>query len=621
MERSVRLSVPLILVLLNISCRPDRPTAPAIAAVNMAASVDGVPSRDADTRLFRWSTASDSALWSEISANDSLVIVGVKEPQARRGFYRGLVLVTAMAKESMVRAIRAIGQLRVVSADTLMPQVTVKVFTRTALSLLRGQPFVDYVEPRALRAQSMDSWACGSGNQSSGNDHVVNTPGFNLGYDIAPYQFVAMMVHAAWPYSTGNGVVIGLTDTGVDSYSLGDASEWSLSHFDEGLSAGRPDFQQLLFGHTVINCDHGSRSAGLMAAPRNGRSMVGVAYRSALISVYQDTDVVPDQGVARDAIRAAAEFGAPILTGKRVISMPWAILSDLYQSIWSDVIADEIRYWSEPVAGRDVVFVGAAGTSPDELNQNTVVFPAVMNEVLSVSAAELPDPMIRPGSVHHGPELDVIAYTHGLTTGTGPYSGSQVFTSLGGSSGATAIAAGIAALVRARYPTWNNVQVRERMISTGGVLCGNLASWHRMLNAEAAVGGLCVPNGRPYGTPSVTFDRAAYGDTRTETIEEYCLNFSGGVGPFDVDWPNSLPGSAGSGPYCRRYTFHRGTYTANIHADIRDLGVPGAIERSYSITVSVVDLDNNPGCPECFRLKGRTPSVVQPSRVRRSVIR
>jgi subtilisin family serine protease len=424
-----------------------------------------------------------------------------------------------------------------------------------------------------------------------------------------------MRVDGAWPYSTGQGITVGLTDTGVD-LSYGVSAEWSTSQFAQGLSSGRPPFQQYLVdqGPSNITCAHGSRSAGLIGAPRNGRSMVGVAYKSGLLSAYIDSDVLPAQFAARNGIRQVAQMGA------KVISMPWGILNDAQIPVWSDIIADEIRYWDAP--GRDVLFVAAAGTSPwAGLNQNYVVFPAEMAEVLALSAVELADPMIRPTDAHYGLPLDVVAYTNNLTTGMGVYSGSQQFTSLGGSSGATAVATGIAALVRSRYPSADNQWVRNRLVSTGGMSCGNLRGWHIVLNAEAAVGGVCVPNGSPAGTTQITFDRAAYGDIRTSTIEEFCLNFTGGTGPFSITWPNALPGSAGSGPYCRRYTFNRGTYTATLRANLRDQGTTGALERSYSKTVNVVDLENNPGCTTCVRISSLKGLEITKPGKRRSPIR
>lgn len=450
---------------------------------------------------------------------------------------------------------------------------------------------MDYVEPSSIYWRPLDS--CGSEALYTGSDNVqVPTPGYNLGYDIAPLQYIQQYVNGAWAYSTGAGHTVGLTDTGVD-LTYGTAAEWSSSNFSSGLSSGRPPFYQV-FPTSSPGCSHGSRSAGIIAAPRNGRSSVGVAYRAGLVSGFTANDVVAPSG-GWWAIREVVTQGA------RTVSMPWGFV------VWSDAVADEIRYWR---ALADVLFIGAAGTTNwGALNQNVVFFPASMPEVFAVSGAELANPGVRPPDVHYGTALDAIAFTNSLTTGRGVYSGSQQLTKLGGSSGATALATGIAALVRARYPTQSESWVRNRLVSTGGLACGALSSWHVLLNAEAAVGGLCAYAGRPSGVNQIVFDRVAAGDTRTSTTEEYCMIASGGVGPLTISWPVALPGSSGSGPYCRRFTFSRGTYVATVRANMRDAGTPGAIERSYSTTVQVVDMDNNPGCPTCVRPLGPAVGV------------
>jgi hypothetical protein len=158
---------------------------------------------------------------------------------------------------------------------------------------------------------------------------------------------------------------------------------------------------------------------------------------------------------------------------------------------------------------------------------------------------------------------------------------------------------GIAALVRARFPSISNDSVRKRIVNTGKFACDKLSGWHIMVNAQAAVGGLCVPNGSPAGPSSLMFDRLAY-DPRTSMTAQYCINYSGGVGPISITWNAALPGAPGSAPNCRVYTFARGNYTRTITATLRDMGKSGSIVRGYSIVVNVTDMQNNPSCPGCI---------------------
>lgn len=582
----------LVLLACDDSAVSQRPHPTAPATPNLA--VGNLPPRSSDSPLFQWNNASDSLLWNEIAQHDSSIVIGVKSPGSSRGFWNGKILVppgvVLAAERTLTQDAEAYGVVR----DTLLPFVSARLKSLDGLKRIRRLGFVDFVEPRVQRLVAFDFIPCSQDPYTRTDFYQVPTPGFNLGYDIAPLQYKSMLIDGAWPYSIGQGVNVGLTDTGVD-LSYGAGAEWSPLHFREGQSANRSLFQQVnVSGNASVTCQHGSKSAGLIAAPRNGRSMVGVAYGSGLISAYQYGGVVVSDGTAPSlAIRAVAQRGA------RVISMPWGMWHPVAGYIYSPTVATEIQYWAAPGPGRDIVFVGAAGTSPSPLSQNIVLFPARMPEVLAVSGADPSAPVVRPSYANYGPELDVIAYTEGLTTGTGSLSGSQSFTTLGGSSGATAVVTGIAALVRARFPSISNDSVRKRIVNTGKFACDKLPGWHIMVNAQAAVGGLCVPNGSPVGPSSLMFDRLAY-DPRTSMTAQYCINYSGGVGPISITWNAALPGAPGSAPNCRLYTFARGNYTRTITATLKDMGKSGSIVRGYSIVVNVTDMQNNPSCPGCI---------------------
>ena len=147
---------------------------------------------------------------------------------------------------------------------------------------------------------------------------------------------------------------------------------------------------------------------------------------------------------------------------------------------------------------------------------------------------------------------------------------------------------GVAALIRAHSPSLTNAQVYDRIRNTAGTACGKATSFGPIINAEAAVGGLCVLYGKVLGPVQITFDRAAYGDTRTSQTATYSVNVSGGVGPTVMDWR-----STGSGVR----TFLRGTYTTRVMMTVRDAGTTNPALTLYT-DVQVVDLDQS-GCPTC----------------------
>ena len=288
-----------------------------------------------------------------------------------------------------------------------------------------------------------------------------------------------MNIPNAWLLSTGAGTTVGITDTGLDRV---DPSEFGPSYASSGGSGGRwvqvgQSYPWVADGAQLSpQCSHGTRISGLVGAPSNGRSTVGVAFGANIYNVYQANGVAPDQAVAAQAIHLAA------IKGSRVIVMAWGLIQ------WSQAVSDEIdshHYYD------NVMFVGASGTCPIGdfcPHMNSAQYPAGKEEVLAVSGynhdGTRPDNMFS-----YGVKSGVWAYTNLATTGMRR---SDIVT-IGGSSGATGVVGGIAALVRARNPGFTARQTMDRIIKTSGVYCGS-PNTHRsyLINASPAVGGACV---------------------------------------------------------------------------------------------------------------------------------
>jgi hypothetical protein len=110
-----------------------------------------------------------------------------------------------------------------------------------------------------------------------------------------PHRFGLMGIDKAWTRSRGGGVVIGVADTGL-AYT----QEELTTSFSSGFSTGRVmrAWSTLAPAYSTRPawdgpCSHGSRMAGLITAPRNGASTVGVAHESDLIAV-RFTDGIVD---------------------------------------------------------------------------------------------------------------------------------------------------------------------------------------------------------------------------------------------------------------------------------------------------------------------------------------
>lgn len=517
-----------------------------------------------DTGIKNWNALSTADLWRYLVASDTLAAVGLRAPGQARGFKDGHVLLTSREWDDAKAAVFAVAGARPVKADTLIPWVRVKLRDTTALRTLRNLPFVQYVEPALVTGTRWLDSGCDQESWPHGYDVT------SLG-DAQPYTYHWMQIDRAWDYSQGAGVWVGLSDTGVDRLQpeFGD-------QFSSGASAPREIWRTSTTatdGQTSPQCSHGTRLAGVIAAPMNGSSVVGVAWKANLAAVHHSDQLWNvDATDAQQGIRDVGDHGA------KVIEMAWQSVNFL------NTVESEIKYWYYQ---RDVVFVGAAGTyHPCSLtSSNNVVFPAEMYEVIAVSPANWDGS--RPCSAGYGPELDLVAIHNQPTTGEGASSG---LVSVGESSNASAVVAGIAALIRSREPSLSNVQVQVRLEQTSGRQCSSRDSWHKLVNALAAVGGPCVYRGdiAPYDAASInlTFD----GTTGDTIWYDFSISATGGGAPLQIVWSNGQTGSSA------RYYFARGTYDAAASVWVADPSV-NATPLYFSKPVHAYDVCSDPEVP------------------------
>jgi subtilisin family serine protease len=220
-------------------------------------------------------------------------------------------------------------------------------------------------------------------------------------------------------------------------------------------------------------CGHGTRMAGVLAAPDDGRGVMGVAWGAHLVNVrHADGVANVSSADARASVRTAGNAGA------RVVSMAWQSLN------WWWQVSDEIRWWHR---NRGVLFVAAAGTSGcgDLLPDDNVVFPADMAEVVAVTGVSYPAGGV-PCGIHRGGEVELTAFLDVPTTGRA----TGEVTSIGGSSNATAVVAGVAALVWQANPALTRDQVRARLQASGSLYPARSGTTgFGLVNARRAVTG------------------------------------------------------------------------------------------------------------------------------------
>lgn len=320
------------------------------------------------------------------------------------------------------------------------------------LSELRADPAVAFAEPNyVVRLADEGSVAVAVDDPQSANQ----------------YSLDQMRVRNAWGIETGASNVIAVLDTGVQ-----------YSHPD---LAGR-----LLPGRDFANDDtnaaddngHGTWVSGIIAANANdGYGMAGITWSDKVLPVK----IMSSQGTGSTADLAAgiiwaADQGADVIN-MSVGGFPYS------QSVQSAVT----YAWN-----KGAVLIGAAGNNRRE----EVFYPASYDYVVSVSATQVNDEFSNWSS--WGPKVDVSApgssvlVTNCYTCTVDGHNTWGNHTYISGTSFAAPNVAGVAALIRARYPSYTPQQVVDRLIATTDDL--GYPGWDKRygygrVNAWRALGG------------------------------------------------------------------------------------------------------------------------------------
>jgi serine protease len=467
----------------------------------------------------RQSLVSEAQSWQDArkAAPDGSAsfVVGLKAPGARRGVWRDAVLVPPGERRLAESRVLGIPGVRLVSREDGLPAMSVRLRDRSALRAVRRSPFVDYVDPLYVPVESAGI-GCTSPTLDTSGSIVDPVSG-----DIFPWSFPLHRIAEAWrriPAGPGAGITVGIVDTGVER----DQSQLTMPGFAAGLSTGRTSLNLGANGWDGGDtpwgtCNHGTRVAGLVAAPRDGVNVVGVAWKANIVTVNATDSVVIGSGNAQEISRG---IGMAVNHGARIITMAFGnhlVSGEMH------LIEDRIRSIYYGNYGQGVLFVGAAGTLVCPFG--AVAWPAYLPEVVAVAGVARDGRSPVYGESCYGDAVDIAAIVDSgnvETTGMVP---DQVV-GLGASSGATATISGIAALIWSRYPSWTRDQVRERLFASAQGYRDPEIGWG-VPNAYRAVGGLADlgirhPAGYEPGEP--------YALTADTHLAEGPLNYSWSTG-------------------------------------------------------------------------------------------
>ena len=301
-------------------------------------------------------------------------------------------------------------------------------------------------------------------------------------------------IEKAWEVSKGAGVKVAVIDSGVDGAHADLRGVVVGGHDASG--AGSPDGQKPIGSRT----EHGTLVASMLAGrghakdakegdPAGGPDgVVGVAPEAQVLAVSAwlgspNPAGLSDQEQIPAAVRWAVDQGA------KVINISLGSTEPTWPQSW-----DSAFLYAEQ---KDVVIVAAAGNR--EGGNVQVGAPATIPGVLTVAGLDRQ----RAASVDsssQGISIGVAAPAENLV-GALPGSG---YAEWAGTSGAAPIVAGVAALIRSKWPDMSAAQVIQRIIGTAkdaGVPGHDPLYGSGVLDAEAALTADVAPvAANPLGT-------------------------------------------------------------------------------------------------------------------------
>ncbi len=288
--------------------------------------------------------------------------------------------------------------------------------------------------------------------------------------------------YEAWSVTRGSSdVIIGVIDTGADmdhedlagniyvndAEVLNGIDDDGNGYIDDRLGY---DFANLDNDPQADGNEHGTLVGGLAAAHTdNGVGIAGLGFESKLAPLKAFTSESNLSFGTYEAIVYAAD------NGYEVLNLSWGSV-DSYSQFNQDII-------NYAVLENDVVIVAAAGNN----NKDVEFYPASYDNVLSVAATDNADS--KASFSTYSNKVDIAAPGSAIYSTSNSGYGSDY-----GTSYASPIVAGVAALVRAEFPELNARQVMERLrvsaddiysINSSPLLAGKLGKGR--LNAEEAV--------------------------------------------------------------------------------------------------------------------------------------
>ncbi len=445
----------------------DAPTGDALSKTAVDDIIVGMRQSKGD---FQWDWVDLKTIWSAIQHSDQTVAIGYKpyyegdissklhSLDLTKGDYKTVhdALIKFIVEEANKQsAIRLDWNDLLVEDDPYLPILTIRTSDKHLLTALFNLKNVRYIEPLDYRPASPNKVMSTSGCSPSTEplntaDYTTITPNAVL-----PWNFNNHNISQAWTLAQGSGITVGVIDAGLSS-----AQPLLGSQFNNGDSnVGRTVLAEYTYGTSAYTgCSHGNSMSAQAVGPRNNQgAATGVAYKSNLYFIRGCEDVVLDLSSERTAVKnACTRLGNN--RDVKVISM------SIGTPFSSSVLKDGVDY----AYGKGKLIMAAAGTSLDFTTWYGVIYPAAYSSCVAVTGIK--DNGATCASCHDGSQ---VMYTIVMERAANsnrnslalPPSGTTP-NYIGGSSSATATAAGIAAVVWSARPRMTRAQVMNCLTST-----------------------------------------------------------------------------------------------------------------------------------------------------------
>jgi serine protease len=446
---------------------------------------------------FRWEMVDFKVRWSAIQYGDNSVAIGYKPSEAgdianiidkidvHSGVWKEVhdnIIALVTEELSRISGQRIASESIIIEDDPTLPIITFKLTDKSILTKLYNLENVRYIEPLDYWHGEMDDR---STSGCSASTTTVNTADWTTTSPSAklPWNFSNVNIPNSWTQVQGQGITIGVIDAGISSSQslLG-------SSFNDGESnVGRTITTDFTWGNSAFtSCTHGTSMCGLAAGPKNGQgATTGVAYKANIHFIRGCEDVMLDKSSERTGVKnALVKMGDKI--DVKVISM------SIGTPFYSSVLEDGVNYaWN-----KGKMMMAAAGTSFSLLSWWGVVYPAVHAKCVAVTGVD--ESFNTCDACHDGSQVDfTITMERNANSNRNSLSLAASGNSpryIGGSSAATAIAAGIAANVWSVNPNYTREQVYNYLLTTSQYYPNpNSNRGYGNLNAGAAVNAALAP--------------------------------------------------------------------------------------------------------------------------------